>query len=234
MDRITARRHAAALAAVLGCLALALVFVPRPGRGHAAGPQRLRQLRPAGRKLAGRAHDHRGRRKLPLAGAGDLRRAVLPVLPAGAGRAAAAAGGAGRRGAGGAQQPCVRSVRLLAAAGVYGCFWRRGAAPAAAAYFAVFCAAGSNLFWLMTSGGVWFLRRSWGSAWPCGACSGRWGRAPGSRRWRRCAWPRRSAAARFMRCRWLCGAFCFCGAHGGRGQRRLLWALAPAALVARR
>lgn len=46
---------------------------------------------------------------------------------------------------------------LAGAAGVFACFWRRGAHPAAAAYFAVFAMMGSNLFWLSCSGGVWFL-----------------------------------------------------------------------------
>lgn len=46
---------------------------------------------------------------------------------------------------------------LCTAAGVYACFWRRGAAPATAAFFAVFVMLGSNTFWLCCSGGVWFM-----------------------------------------------------------------------------
>ena len=68
---------------------------------------------------------------------------------------------------------------LLAAAGVYAAFWRRGAEPAAAVFFALFCAAGSNLFWLMTSGGVWFLAQvvgfclaAWGLFWAQGTRAG--------------------------------------------------------------
>ena len=68
---------------------------------------------------------------------------------------------------------------LLAAAGVYAAFWRRGAEPAAAVFFALFCAAGSNLFWLMTSGGVWFLAQAvgfclaaWGLFWAQGTGAG--------------------------------------------------------------
>lgn len=41
--------------------------------------------------------------------------------------------------------------------GVYACFWRQGFAPKICAYFSVFSVMGSNLYWLSTSGGVWFL-----------------------------------------------------------------------------
>lgn len=51
---------------------------------------------------------------------------------------------------------------LLCAAGVYACFWLRGAAPATAAFFAIFVGMGSNLFALGGAGGVWFLAQVWG------------------------------------------------------------------------
>lgn len=48
------------------------------------------------------------------------------------------------------------------AAGVFCCFWQRKASPATAAFFAVFCVAGSGVFWLGCSGGVWFLAQLFG------------------------------------------------------------------------
>lgn len=44
---------------------------------------------------------------------------------------------------------------LLTGAGVFACFWQRGAAPQACAFHAVFTVLGSNFCWLSTSGGVW-------------------------------------------------------------------------------
>lgn len=71
---------------------------------------------------------------------------------------------------------------LLGAAGVYACFWKRGAEPSRAAFFALFCLMGSNLFWLSTSGGVWFLAQVcgfalavWGIFWAL--CGSAWGQA---------------------------------------------------------
>lgn len=46
---------------------------------------------------------------------------------------------------------------LLLTAGVYLCCWRAGMSSSSAAYLSVFVCMGSNTFWLMTSGGVWFL-----------------------------------------------------------------------------
>ena len=232
MDRITARRHAAALAAVLGCLALALVLYHDLAGGtllaHNAYDSYALQ---AENWLAGRMTIAGGENYpwLELAIYEGQYYQSFPPVPAVLLLPLVALGG-------GAQAVPSNLVcaacGLLAAAGVYGCFWRRGAAPAAAAYFAVFCAAGSNLFWLMTSGGVWFLAQVmgfclavWGVFWALGPCA------------------RQQALA----------ALCLAAAVGCRpfyalplalwgvlllrrarrqGQRRLLWAPAPAALVA--
>lgn len=42
-------------------------------------------------------------------------------------------------------------------AGVYACFWRQGASPLTAAFFALFCTMGSGTYWLGCDGGVWFM-----------------------------------------------------------------------------
>lgn len=49
---------------------------------------------------------------------------------------------------------------LAGAVGVYGLFARRGFAPAACVWWAAVCTAGSNLCWLATNGGVWFLAQT--------------------------------------------------------------------------
>lgn len=45
---------------------------------------------------------------------------------------------------------------LLAAAGVYCLFARRKFSPVSCAFWSALCVAGSNLYWITTSGGVWF------------------------------------------------------------------------------
>ena len=65
-------------------------FASYAGRRQPAGPEPLRQLRPAGSKLAGRAAVHCRGGEVRLAGAGCLKWKILPVLSAGAGGAHAA------------------------------------------------------------------------------------------------------------------------------------------------
>lgn len=60
-------------------------------------------------------------------------------------------------------------LALCTAAGVYACFWQSGAEPLTAAFFAVFVGFGSNVFWLSTNGGVWFMAQV------CGLCFAVWG-----------------------------------------------------------
>lgn len=60
-------------------------------------------------------------------------------------------------------------LALLCVAGVYLCCMRSGMAPDTCAYFAVFVSMGSNLFWMSTSDGVWFLAQL------CGLLFAVWG-----------------------------------------------------------
>lgn len=61
-------------------------------------------------------------------------------------------------GAGGVPSHLVAALYGMAgAAGVYCLFARRGFAPAACIWWAAVCTAGSNLYWMSTNGGVWFL-----------------------------------------------------------------------------
>lgn len=49
---------------------------------------------------------------------------------------------------------------LLSLAGVYALCARRGLAPVWCGFWAVLCTMGSNLYWLTTSGSVWFMAQS--------------------------------------------------------------------------
>lgn len=175
MPRFLPRRHGAALAALLGCLALALLLY------HDLAGGTLLQHSPydsyalqAENWLAGRIwiEDGEAYPWLELAVYQGRYYQSFPPVPAAALLPFVALGG----GAQAVPSNLICGVYgLLAAAGVYGCFWRRGAPPAAAAFFALFCAGGSNLFWLSTSGGVWFLAQVlgfclavWGIFWALG------------------------------------------------------------------
>lgn len=159
-----ARRHAAALAGVLACLALALLLFHDLAGGTllAANPYDSYALQ-AENWLAGRNYIAGGAQYpwLELAIYQGRYYQSFPPVPAVALLPwVALCGGA-------AAVPSNLAIALWAlgaAAGVYACFWRRGASPATAAYFAVFCALGSNLFWLASSGGVWFLAQVLGFA----------------------------------------------------------------------
>lgn len=176
MKASPARRHAAALAALLGCLALALLLY------HDLAGGTLLQHSPydsyalqAENWLAGRTwiEDGAAYPWLELAVYNGRYYQSFPPVPGVALLPWVALGG----GAAAVPSNLVCALcALAAAAGVYACFWRRGAAPATAAFFAVFCAFGSNLFWLSTSGGVWFLAQVlgfclavWGVFWALGA-----------------------------------------------------------------
>ena len=73
---------------------------------------------------------------------------------------------------GAAHVPANLVIALLAlccTAGVYACFWQADAAPHTALLFAVLVGLGSNVFWLSTSGGVWFMAQV------SGLCFAVWG-----------------------------------------------------------
>lgn len=58
---------------------------------------------------------------------------------------------------------------LCCAAGVYACFWYQGASVPCCAFFALFVTMGSNTFWLSCDGGVWFMAQV------LGLCFSVWG-----------------------------------------------------------
>lgn len=60
-------------------------------------------------------------------------------------------------------------LALLCACGCYACCARAGLSPAAASCLTLFVSMGSNAFWLSTSGGVWFLAQM------LGLCLALWG-----------------------------------------------------------
>lgn len=216
MPTSTARRHAAALAGLLGCLALALLCYHDLAGGtllaHNVYDSYSLQAENWLHGSLGIA-DGENYPWLELAVyAGNYYQSFPPVpgvllLPL-----VAAAGAA----EGVPSNLVCGAFGLLAAAGVYAAFWRRGAPPAAAAFFAAFCTAGSNLFWLMTSGGVWFLAQV------VGFCLAAWG----------LFWAQgKSAAARAL------AGFCFAAAVGCRPFYVLplvLWGLWLLREVARR
>ena len=134
MPRFLPRRHGAALAALLGCLALALLLY------HDLAGGTLLQHSPydsyalqAENWLAGRIwiEDGEAYPWLELAVYQGRYYQSFPPVPAAALLPFVALGG----GAQAVPSNLICGVYgLLAAAGVYGCFWRRGAPPAAAAF----------------------------------------------------------------------------------------------------
>ena len=86
------RDHAAALGGILACLALALLLYHSLAGGTLLSANAYDSYSLQAENWLGRAQLHRRRGKLSLAGTGRLRRAVLPVLPAGTGALDAALG----------------------------------------------------------------------------------------------------------------------------------------------
>ncbi len=63
----------------------------------------------------------------------------------------------------------IACAALCLAAGVYCLFARLGTAPNTCLFWAVFCTMGSNVCWISTSGGVWFMAQI------CNLCFVAWG-----------------------------------------------------------
>ena len=151
------KQHASALTAVLACLALALVLY------HSLAGGTLLQSSPynsyalqAENWLAGRNNIANGENYTWLELAiyqGRYYQSFPPVpavlmLPfvAAAGEWSAIPGNL-----------IAMGLALLCAGGVYACCMRGGMQPVTCAFFTLFVSMGSNVFWMSTSDGVWFL-----------------------------------------------------------------------------
>lgn len=163
------RQHAAALLEVLACLTLALVLYHSLAGGTLlqAGPYNSYALQ-AENWLAGRNYiaDGESYPWLELAVYEGRYYQSFPPVPAVLMLPLVAAFGGWQALPGGL---IMLELALLCAAGVYLCCMRSGMAPDTCAYFTVFVSMGSNLFWMSTSDGVWFLAQL------CGLLFAVWG-----------------------------------------------------------
>ena len=199
------KQHASALTAVLACLALALVLY------HSLAGGTLLQSSPynsyalqAENWLAGRNNIANGENYTWLELAiyqGRYYQSFPPVpavlmLPfvAAAGEWSAIPGNL-----------IAMGLALLCAGGVYACCMRGGMQPVTCAFFTLFVSMGSNVFWMSTSDGVWFLAQVcalgfafWGLFLHRAATLCRMPQRPSAWRWQ---W----GAAPFTRCCWPVG-----------------------------
>ncbi len=163
------RQHAAALLGTLVCLVLALVLYHSLAGGTLmqAGPYNSYALQ-AENWLAGRNYIANGEDYpwLELAIYNGRYYQSFPPVPAVLMLPFVAAFGSWQALPGGL---IMLELALLCAAGVYLCCMRSGMAADVCAYFAVFISMGSNLFWMSTSDGVWFMAQL------CGLLFAVWG-----------------------------------------------------------
>ena len=163
------RQHAAALLGTLVCLVLALVLYHSLAGGTLmqAGPYNSYALQ-AENWLAGRNYIANGEDYpwLELAIYSGRYYQSFPPVPAVLMLPFVAAFGSWQALPGGL---IMLELALLCAAGVYLCCMRSGMAADVCAYFAVFVSMGSNLFWMSTSDGVWFMAQL------CGLLFAVWG-----------------------------------------------------------
>ena len=163
------RQHAAALLGTLVCLVLALVLYHSLAGGTLmqAGPYNSYALQ-AENWLAGRNYIANGEDYpwLELAIYSGRYYQSFPPVPAVLMLPFVAAFGSWQALPGGL---IMLELALLCAAGVYLCCMRSGMSADVCAYFAVFVSMGSNLFWMSTSDGVWFMAQL------CGLLFAVWG-----------------------------------------------------------
>ena len=163
------RQHAAALLGTLVCLVLALVLYHSLAGGTLmqAGPYNSYALQ-AENWLAGRNYIANGEDYpwLELAIYNGRYYQSFPPVPAVLMLPFVAAFGSWQALPGGL---IMLELALLCAAGVYLCCMRSGMSADVCAYFAVFVSMGSNLFWMSTSDGVWFVAQL------CGLLFAVWG-----------------------------------------------------------
>lgn len=149
--------HAAALAGVLGCMALALLLVHSLAGGTLLAVNYYDSYAlQAENWLAGRDFILHGEEYpwLELAVYNGKYYQSFPPVPAVLELPwVLAAGGTARV----PSNLIIALWGLCMAAGVYACFRRQGASAQTAAYFSLFMGMGSNAFWLASDGGVWFL-----------------------------------------------------------------------------